>query len=275
MSSSDHSTSAPDHEHDDHEILLTGGFVNAVVRVGDTVRRTTGAWTLSVHALLRHLERAGFPESPRVLGIDDHGREILTYLPGESMPWTAWPPVLRGDDGVAQLGRLLRRYHEAVSDFSPPPGAEWRNPLAGPGEIIRHGDFSPFNTTWVDGCVVGLIDWDFARPGRRVDDLAYLAWQLVPLQSEGRREQYGLDARLDLRSRLRVLCDAYGGDFPPMAVVRAAIEVIDAERRDTEELAARGLHPWNRFAADGALQAFAREAQWIRETQDWWSGDES
>lgn len=260
---------------DDHETPLAGGFVNEVVRVGDTVRRTAGSWTPAVHALLRHLERVGFAESPRVLGIDERGREILSYLPGQSMPWTDWPEVLRGDDGVAQLGRLLRRYHDAVSDFAPPPGAVWRNPLAGAGEIIRHGDFSPFNTTWVDGHVVGLIDWDFARPGRRIDDLAYLAWQLVPLQSEGRRQQYGLDHRLDLGSRLRVLCDAYGGDFSPAAVVGAAIEVIEAERRDTEELAARGLHPWNRFVEDGALEAFAGEAQWIRETQALWSDDDN
>ncbi|QDP94914.1 aminoglycoside phosphotransferase family protein [Microlunatus elymi] len=262
----------PDRPHD-HEIPLAGGFVNDVVRVGDTVRRTSGPWTPAVHALLRHLEEVGFAESPRVLGIDDLGREVLSYLPGETMPWTNWPRVLCDDDGVAQLGRLLRRYHDAVSDFRPPPGAVWRNPLAGPGEIIRHGDFSPFNTTWVDDTVVGLIDWDFARPGRRIDDLAYLAWQLVPLQPEGRRKEYGLDSRLDLPGRLSVLCDAYGGDYSPAEVVAAAIDVIEAERGDTAELATWGLQPWVRFADDGSLQAFAAEARWLRRTRDFWAGN--
>lgn len=256
---------------DDHETPLDGGFVNEVVRVGDTVRRTTGPWTPAVHAILRHLEMVGFSESPRVLGIDERGREVLSYLPGETAPWTSWPDVLRSDDGVVQLGRLLRRYHDAVRDFQPPEGTVWRNPLAGPGEIIRHGDFSPFNTTWVNNTVVGLIDWDFARPGRAIDDLAYLAWQLVPLQPEGRRRQYGLDPQIDLRSRLRALCDAYGGDYSPAAVVTAAIKVIESEHDDTARLAAMGLHPWAAFAKGGSLQAFADEAQWIRQTEDWWT----
>ncbi|HKF74825.1 MAG TPA: hypothetical protein VKF59_01675 [Candidatus Dormibacteraeota bacterium] len=54
----------PDSEEGDR---LPGGFVNAVVRVGSTVRRSTGPWTPAVHALLRHLEAAGFAESPSVL----------------------------------------------------------------------------------------------------------------------------------------------------------------------------------------------------------------
>ncbi|SDT25506.1 aminoglycoside phosphotransferase family protein [Microlunatus soli] len=258
---------------DDHETPLEGGFVNTVTRVGDTVRRSTGSWTPAVHALLRHLEGAGFEESPRVLGIDDRDREVLSYLPGETPPWTDWPDVLRCDDGVIQLGRLLRRYHDAVRSFRPSPGMEWRNPLAGSGEIIRHGDFSPFNTTWVDGTVVGVIDWDFARPGSPIDDLAYLAWQLVPLQPTGRCEQYGLDPEIDLRSRLRTLCEAYDGDYSPGAVVSAAIDVIQREGDETAELAAQRLHPWKLFADDGAVQAFAAEAQWLRDTEEWWSAD--
>jgi hypothetical protein len=256
---------------DADEIPLDGGFVNEVSRVGETVRRTSGVWTPAVHALLRHLEDAGFDESPRVLGVDDRGREVLSYLPGETPPWVNWPDVLRSDDGVIQLGGLLRRYHDAVADFHPPEGTVWRNPLAGPGEIIRHGDFSPFNTTWVNDSLVGLIDWDFARPGRRIDDLAYLAWQLVPLQAEGRRHQYGLDPQADLRSRLSALCDAYGGDYTPAAVVSAAIEIIESEHDETARLAAKGLHPWATFAADGSLRALAAEAAWIRQTKDWWT----
>lgn len=259
----------------DDETPLTGGFVNEVVRIGDTVHRTAGPWTPAVHALLRHLERVGFAESPRVLGLDQHDREVLTYLPGETVPWTDWPAELCTDDGVVQLGQLLRRYHDAVRSFDPPPDAVWRNPLAGPGEIIRHGDFSPFNTTWAGGRVVGVIDWDFARPGTALEDLGYLAWQLVPLQPEERRRQYGFPPDTDVRGRLRALCHAYGGDHSPSAVVDAAVAVIEAEGADTAELAARGLHPWTRFAADGAVAAFTAEAQWIRRTSSWWCADDT
>ena len=61
------------------------------MRVGDTVRRATGPWTPAVHALLRHLESVGFDAAPRVLGVDERGREVLTYLEGETIgdddPW--------------------------------------------------------------------------------------------------------------------------------------------------------------------------------------------
>ncbi|HEV3504472.1 MAG TPA: trifolitoxin immunity protein, partial [Actinomycetes bacterium] len=50
---------------------LPGGFVNAVVRVGDTVRRPPPANAGFVHALLDHLERRGWAGAPRFLGLDE------------------------------------------------------------------------------------------------------------------------------------------------------------------------------------------------------------
>jgi hypothetical protein len=65
------------------EIPLAGGNVSGgVVRVGDTVRRPAGPWTPAVHALLDHLHAVGFRGAPRPLGLDDRGREVLTYVPG-------------------------------------------------------------------------------------------------------------------------------------------------------------------------------------------------
>ena len=109
------------------EIPLLGGNTSTVVRVGDTVRRNVGPWTPSVHALLRHLEAVGFAGAPRVLGIDDQGREVLTLLAGE-VARRPWPPVVRQRRGIVALARLLRAYHDAVSGFVPPPDAEWHVP---------------------------------------------------------------------------------------------------------------------------------------------------
>jgi hypothetical protein len=62
------------------EVHLAGN-VGGAVRVGDTVHRATGPWTPAVRALLAYL--AGrVPHIPRVLGYDDRGREVLSYLPG-------------------------------------------------------------------------------------------------------------------------------------------------------------------------------------------------
>jgi hypothetical protein len=61
--------------------------------VDGSVRRPVGDWTPSVHNLLRHLERQRLEGAPRVLGIDDQGREMLSYLDGQtvghSSPWPA------------------------------------------------------------------------------------------------------------------------------------------------------------------------------------------
>jgi hypothetical protein len=92
--------------------LSGGGRNDGAVRVGQTVRRRAGTHTLAIHALLRHLKAVGFAGAPRVLGIDYQGREVLTYLDGETVgdarPWPAWTRKRHGPD----RGRL-RDFHAA------------------------------------------------------------------------------------------------------------------------------------------------------------------
>ncbi|MFE4713622.1 hypothetical protein ACFRAM_22425 [Paenibacillus sp. NPDC056722] len=90
------------------EEVLSGGNVNHIVRKGDTVRRPIGYWSSSVHELLKHLERQGFEGAPRFLGIDDSGREILTFVSGdinqpELETYTWWT-----DETLVGLAQLLR-----------------------------------------------------------------------------------------------------------------------------------------------------------------------
>ena len=117
------------------EETLSGGLVSSVVRVGGTVRRSTGPWTPAVHALLRHLERVGFDGAPRLMRVDQIGREILSYVPGEvpgrASPEAATEQVLEG------VGRLLRRYHGFVSGFELPTGVSWHHdPLPGKRTVV-------------------------------------------------------------------------------------------------------------------------------------------
>jgi len=145
------------------EIALRGGVSTpGVVRVGDTVRRPVKRNRAFVHAVLRHLEVRGFERVPRFLGIDDKGREILSYIPG---------PVPRRVGGFEKAqwlaaARLLRLFHDATVDCD----------LKGDFEVICHGDPGPGNCVFRDGMPFALIDFDAARPGRREDDVAYAAW---------------------------------------------------------------------------------------------------
>ena len=86
-----------------------GANLNPAVRVGDTVRRRAGPWTPAVHALLRYLEKTDF-EAPRVLGMDEQGREILAYIPGETYAGgtVSVPDGVLDEDHLVDAGRLLR-----------------------------------------------------------------------------------------------------------------------------------------------------------------------
>lgn len=247
-----------------NEIELPGGAVSGPVKVGDTVRRTAGPWVTAVHALLDHLAGAGFAEAPRAMGLDEQGREILTYLPGMSAH-RPWPEVVKTDDGLLQVARLLRRYHEAVADWQPPAGAPWRIGAVEkrPGQIIRHGDFGPWNTVWEDGRLVGLIDWDLAEPGERITDVAQMAWYFAPLRGEKGWRQAGFERRPDFRGRIATMLEGYG-DFTLEEVLAEVDRLQRADMEITERLGGAGMHPWSLFYERGGMQILADENRWLR-----------
>jgi Phosphotransferase enzyme family len=194
------------------EEILPGGDVNLVVRIGDTVRRPTGPWSPAVHALLRHFETSGFDGAPRFLGIDEHGREILTYVGGDA----ALPPVPAHDSVVEGLAQLVRQMHDAQEGFH--HTGPWFEDTDGP--VICFHDFFPPNVVFREGLPVALIDWDLASPGAREDDVAALASWWAPLRPDGEAEHYGLPT--DRRGpRLRSICDSYGLESRADLVKRA------------------------------------------------------
>jgi hypothetical protein len=204
---------------------LGGGRSTPVTRVGDTVRRATGPWTPTVHAYLCHLRAAGFTRAPEVLGVDERGREILTYIEGTTMgdaldpaePKTEfvtvrrWSAPMRSDRALAEIGVLLRAMHDAARGFCPtaPIWREYDSPMK-PDEIVTHGDVGPWNLVYRGEHPVALIDFDNARPQRPLLDLAGAAWHCVPLGEDAHLRACGFAAPFRRGERLRVLSDAYG-----------------------------------------------------------------
>ena len=185
-----------------------GGNLSAAVRVGNTVHRRAGSWTPSVHALLAHLQRVGFDAAPQPLGMDEQGRAILSFIPGDvHMGWPDPLPQWMFEDEVTLIAaaKLMRRYHDSLERFVPPPAARWRIVAPGSHDVICHNDWSPSNALFRGRTPVAMLDWDSAGPGSRAWDVASAAYWWVPLNP--RTTPPDLDAKA---ARFALFCDAYG-----------------------------------------------------------------
>lgn len=255
----------------DQEVPLTGGDVtDGVVRVGDTVRRPVRPHTVAVHGLLRHLESVGFEGAPRVLGIDDQGREILSWLPGRT-PQRPLPLYAVTDGTLIGLARLLRRFHEAASTYVPPAGAPWdtaaTSALPAPPELIGHCDVTPENVVFRDGAPYALIDFDLARPTTRLYDVVTTVRHWAPMADPLDRDPLLRDA--DVGHRIGLFCDAYGLDLAQRrGLLTAAQTRFD---RSYEAMRTRAITEgggWARMWRTGAGDRIRRAQDWLQRNWD-------
>lgn len=79
------------------------------------------------------------------------------------------------------------------------------------GSMICHNDVCLENVVFRDGRAVGLLDFDFAAPGRPIHDLAALARMCVPIDDDVNAIRLGFEAN-DRPGRLRLVADTYGLD---------------------------------------------------------------
>lgn len=186
---------------------LTGGGSTEVVRVGHTIRRQVGSWTPAVHLLLQHLSCVGFQGAPRVHGIDELGREVLDYIPGEVGNYPLSMQV-RSETALCSAAQLLRRYHEATTAIANTSEDRWMFHAMEPREVICHADFAPYNCVFRSGEAVAIIDFDTAHPGPRAWDLAYALYRFAPIT--GCRNPDGFGDLQQQMERARMFLDAYG-----------------------------------------------------------------
>jgi Phosphotransferase enzyme family len=223
------------------EVKLEGGRQSpGVVRVGDTVRRPVHRNSEFVHALLRHLDAVGFEGAPKLLGIDEEGREILTYVEGDVFAGPqddSEPAEILSDAKLVSAARLIRRFHDATAG----------TPLAGEAEVVCHPDLGQHNIVFRDDEAVAIIDWDEdTAPGPRVLDFSHAVWCLAEVGEQG--GELSEQAR-----RVRLLCDEY--DWEDGAAV---IDEIEARFRRAGA--------WHELHGNAeAARIFAEMLDWIVE----------
>ena len=242
---------------------LEGGNAGGAVRVGNTVRRPSGPWEPAVHSLLQHLARVRFEQAPKALGLDDQGREVLSFLPGHTVgnrrPWPAW---VHSDDALIQVARWLRRYHAAVADFVPAADAVWREGGQWrPGLVIGQNDAAPYNAAWDDqGQLAGFFDWDFAAPVSVEWDLAFTAFAWVPLHARHVVAAEGFTDFDDRARRLRLFLAAYGWEGDLTVFLDTVRARVLASADGIEQTARRGDLVYQRMLEAGVADSLRTAA---------------
>jgi hypothetical protein len=195
--------------------------------------------------VLQHLERAGFDAAPRWLGIDEQGRDILTWIDGDTFvergrmhPYIGEPPerITFDDDQLTAVFALLRRYHDTFD-----------------GELICHGDYGPWNLVWRAGLPIAVIDFDNAYAGDPADDVGYALRMFV---------SYGFGPWTPEESvrRTHVALAAYGRDY----------DVPELLAAEYDRAHAKGIrNGWHRQVPKIAL-----EREWLAENRALFYGSE-
>lgn len=255
--------------------LASGEVAEGVVRVGDTVRRPVGFNAPLVHALLGHLESAGFAGAPRFLGIDAAGREVLTYVPGEvaGRPRPAW---IADEARLASLGRLIRAYDDVAAGFVLPAGVR---PFSGlgdrvveppdmpcappyPVEVVGHMDFTLGNVVFRDGQAVALIDFDMAKPVSRVDEVCNAMFTWAPLTDPADADPPLRE--VDVPRRCRILADAYGmSEADRLRLVEVAVLRSRRAWFSMKQIAEEQGGVWARMWREGAGDELKRQEAWL------------
>ncbi|KIL45474.1 phosphotransferase enzyme family protein [Jeotgalibacillus soli] len=260
----------PNHESEER---LTGGNVSNVYRSGDTVRRELKPNSSQIHKLLIHLEKKGFSYAPKFLGIDENGREILSFIEGEAGN-NPLKKYMWSDDVLIEIAKMLRLYHDAVSDF---PMDDW-NPIDNTPdkmEVLCHNDFARYNIIFNGERPIGIIDFDVAGPGPRLWDIAYTLYTCVPLSrlyvSETGGEVYynSLQDANRIKQRIRKFFESYSvgmnEEYLEMVLLR-----LEGLCKTIKRKAREGDVSFQKMIDEGHVEHYQNDIKFIREYGKEW-----
>ncbi|WP_411333358.1 phosphotransferase [Metabacillus indicus] len=257
-----------------NEELLTGGNVSSVYRSGQTVRRECKPNSRKIHSLLKHLEDKEFKYAPKYLGMDEKGREILTFIEGEAGHYPL-KKYMWSDAVLQETAKMLRLYHDAVSDF--PFDSSWK-PLDNtpqPYEVLCHNDFAVYNIIFNNQRPIGIIDFDVAGPGPRIWDIAYTLYTCVPLSrfylsETGEKVYYQASEHASrIKRRINLFFDSYGKTFEE-DVLDIVLLRIEGLCKTIEREAGEGHLAFQKMIEEGHLEHYQKDLSFISNHRNDW-----
>ncbi|MDP1420482.1 aminoglycoside phosphotransferase family protein [Peribacillus simplex] len=256
------------------EERLTGGNVSKVYRSGDTVRRELKPDSPKIHKLLEHLENKGFSYAPKFLGIDEKGREILSFIEGEAGIYPL-KEYIWSDDVLMEIAKMLRFYHDSVSDFSFDESWQSIDNTPQQFEVLCHNDFAIYNIIFNHERPIGIIDFDNAGPGPRIWDIAYTLYNCVPLSrfylSEAGEKIYyhSLQHPNLIKQRVRLFFESYGEgieeDYLEMVLLR-----LEGLCKTITRKASEGDIAFQKMIDEGHLEHYQKDIEFIHKNGKEW-----
>ncbi|WP_027953916.1 phosphotransferase [Halobacillus kuroshimensis] len=246
------------------EERLTGGNVTSVYRSGDTVRRERKSGSARIQQLLNHLEEKGYSYAPKFLGMDEQGREVLSYIWGEAGNYPLKKYML-SDNVLADIANMLRHYHETVSDF--PFSDEWESLDGTPDqrEVVCHNDFAVYNIIFNDEKPVGIIDFDVAAPGPKIWDVAYTLYTCVPLSRFSYTEAGKMIADDErIKQRIELFFNAYHLEKLDKDLMKLVVLRLQALCETMTRKASEGDRAFQGMIKEGHLDHYQKDIAFIQ-----------
>jgi aminoglycoside phosphotransferase (APT) family kinase protein len=168
------------------------------------------------------------------------------------------------------MARLLRRYHDAVRHWQVGDDLVWYDGSSGTGDgtrLVLHGDFGPWNLVWSGTEPVGVLDWEHARVGLPIEDLAYLVeWTAPFCDDEQAADWRHFPAPPDRRRRVAIAAAAYG--VATSGLVEAVLAGQQRMLDQVERMAAEGHERQQATIAEGWHDLARQRHSWCVEHRD-------